>query len=78
MIFNGEAEPGEAQTRELNIMSPKFPAGCSPRGRIAAACAEPGPAGRNLHTLRFRRGRLRRVVEGRVSSPGAMLMRLLA
>ena len=24
MIFNGEAEPGEAQTRELNIMSPKF------------------------------------------------------
>ena len=28
--------------------------GCSPRGRLAAACAEPGPAGQNLHTLRVR------------------------
>ena len=42
--------------------------GCSPCGRLVAACAEPGPAGRNLHTLRFRHGRLRRGVEGRASS----------
>ena len=42
----------------------RFPA----RGPLAAACAEPGPAGRNLHTLRFRHGRLRRGVEGRASS----------
>ena len=36
--------------------------GCSPRGRLVAACAEPGPAGRNLHTLQLPS------VEGRASS----------
>ena len=40
MIFNGEAEPGEAQTRELNIMSPKFPG----RDRGGAKGAERGTA----------------------------------
>ena len=54
MIFNGEAEPGEAQTRELNIMSPKFPAlhnrtvrraGCHAHAAVGMSMSSPSAAG---------------------------------